>query len=68
MENKMNISTVIGYIGSVIMVFFAFTMLPSLAILGLSLLTVQAVDSKLWNLVILNLVSIGGFATQLIGA
>jgi hypothetical protein len=64
----MNVSTVIGYIGAVIMVFFAFTMLPALAILGLSLLTVQAVDSKLWNLVILNLVSIGGFATQLIGA
>jgi hypothetical protein len=43
-------------------------MLPVLAILGLALLTVQMTQAKIWNLVILNLISIGGFAVQLMGA
>ena len=54
-----------GYIGSALMVIFAFTMLPILAIFGLALLTVQAWRCNLWNLVILNLISIGGFASQM---
>ena len=60
--------TAIGYVGAIIMAVFSFTMLPAIAILGLALLTVQMVYSKIWNLVILNLVSIGGFAAQFIGA
>lgn len=39
-----------------------------LAILELALLTVQMTYAKIWNLVILNLISIGGFAVQLMGA
>ena len=61
-------ATAIGYVGAIVMALFSFTMLPAIAILGLALLTVQMVYSKIWNLVILNLVSIGGFAAQLIGA
>jgi len=61
-------ATAIGYVGAIIMAIFSFTMLPVLAILGLALLTVQMTNAKIWNLVILNLVSIGGFAAQLIGA
>ena len=61
-------ATAIGYVGAIIMAVFSFTMLPAIAILGLVLLTVQMVNAKIWNLVILNLVSIGGFAAQFIGA
>ncbi len=61
-------ATAIGYVGAIVMALFSFTMLPAIAILGLALLTVQMVYSKIWNLVTLNLVSIGGFAAQLIGA
>jgi hypothetical protein len=61
-------ATAIGYVGAIIMAVFSFTMLPVLAILGLALLTVQMTQAKIWNLVILNLISIGGFAAQLMGA
>jgi len=61
-------ATAIGYVGAIVMALFSFTMLPAIAILGLALLTVQMTQAKIWNLVILNLVSIGGFAAQLIGA
>ena len=61
-------ATAIGYAGAILMALFSFTMLPAIAILGLALLTVQMVYARIWNLVILNLVSIGGFAAQLIGA
>jgi hypothetical protein len=61
-------ATAIGYVGAIIMAFFSFTMLPALAIFGLVLLTVQMVYSRIWNLVILNLISIGGFSAQFIGA
>ena len=46
------------------MAFFAFTMEPLIAIAGLTLLTAQSVDAKLYNLTILNLISIGGFLTN----
>jgi len=62
----MRIFDICGYTGSAFMVAFSFTFNPLLAILGLALLTVQAVDAKMWNLVILNLVSIGGFYSQMI--
>jgi hypothetical protein len=61
-------ATAIGYVGAIVMAVFSFTMLPVLAILGLALLTVQMTQAKIWNLVILNLISIGGFAAQLMGA
>ena len=50
------------------MAIFAFTMQPLVAIAGLALLTVQAVDAKMFNLVALNLISIGGFLTNYMGA
>jgi hypothetical protein len=62
----MKIFDICGYTGSAFMVAFSFTFNPLLAILGLSLLTVQAFDAKMWNLVILNLISIGGFYSQMI--
>lgn len=62
----MRIYDVCGYIGSALMVAFAFTLQIPLALVGLSLLTIQAFDSKMWNLVILNLISIGGFYSKLI--
>jgi hypothetical protein len=61
-------ATAIGYVGAIVMALFSFTMLPAIAILGLALLTVQMTYARIWNLVILNLVSIGGFAVQLMGA
>jgi len=61
-------ATAIGYVGVIVMALFSFTMLLAIAILGLALLTIQMTQAKIWNLVILNLVSIGGFAAQLIGA
>ena len=57
---------VCGYVGSALMVGFAFSMKPIIAIAGLAFLTVQAFEAKMWNLVILNLISIGGFYSQLI--
>ncbi len=53
-----------GYIGSLLMAVFAFTMAIPVAIIGLALLTVQALDKKIYNLVALNLISIGGFLTN----
>ena len=63
-----NTATAIGYVGAIVMALFSFTMLPAIAILGLALLTIQMTYAKIWNLVVLNLVSIGGFAVQLMGA
>ncbi|MDA8752504.1 hypothetical protein N9M52_00720 [bacterium] len=57
--------TLLGYIGSLFMVAFAFTMVTELAIVGLSLMTMQAARAGLWNFVILNLISIVGFASNL---
>jgi hypothetical protein len=62
----MKIYDICGYTGSAFMVAFSFTFNPILAIFGLALLTVQAFNAKMWNLVILNLVSMGGFYSQLI--
>ena len=38
-----------------------------MAITGLALLTVEAYNNRAWNLVALNIVSIGGFGYSLIG-
>lgn len=57
--------TLLGYLGSFIMVMFAFTMLPQFAIVGLTLMTFQAAKARLWNFVALNILSILGFAINL---
>ena len=51
----------IGYIGSLLMIAFSFTLSLELAIIGLVLLTVQATKLRAFNLVALNIVSIIGF-------
>lgn len=55
-----------GYAGAAIMAVFAFTMMPILAVIGLSLLTVQSVALKAHNLTVLNLISIGGFLSNMV--
>ena len=57
----MTISNFLGYAGSCFMIAFAFTMRPELAIIGLAFLTAQAYDLRVWNLVVLNVVSMIGF-------
>lgn len=54
-----------GYAGSGIMAVFAFTMDPVMAVAGLTLLTVQAYHLRAHNLTVLNLISIGGFLSNL---
>lgn len=55
-------TTICGWIGSGLMVIFSFTMLPLIGFFGLALLTVQAKVTKMYNLVILNAVSMVGLA------
>ena len=62
----MNYSDLTGYAGAAFMAVFAFQMNPVLAVIGLSLLTVQSVSLKAHNLTILNLVSIGGFLSNIL--
>jgi len=63
---------VIGWIGAAIMVAASFNMARPLglkmAIVGLSLLTIQAYSSDTYNLIVLNLSSIIGFILSLIRA
>jgi len=60
---------VIGWIGAAIMVAASFNMARPLglkmAIVGLSLLTIQAYSSDTYNLIVLNLSSIIGFTLSL---
>jgi hypothetical protein len=58
-------ATASGYAGAGIMAAFAFTMLPIMAVCGLALLTVQSVHLKAHNLTVLNLISIGGFLSNI---
>ena len=63
-------SEVIGWIGAAVMVAASFNMARPLglkmAIVGLSLLTIQAYSSDTYNLIVLNLSSIIGFTLSLI--
>ena len=59
------IVTLLGYLGSLFMVAFAYTMITQLAIIGLSLMTFQAARAGLWNFVALNILSIIGFASNI---
>ena len=58
-------TTFIGYLGAAFMVAFSFTLIPLLGIIGLMFLTLQAVETKCWNLVGLNILSIIGLTIQL---
>ena len=57
----------IGWVGCVSMVAFSFTLWIPLAMLGLSLLTVQATATKTYNLVTLNVISLVGFIANYLG-
>ena len=61
---------VIGWVGAAVMVAASFNMARPLglkmAIVGLSLLTIQAYSSDTYNLIVLNLSSIIGFTLSLI--
>lgn len=59
------IYTIIGYFGSGFMIAFSWTFNPILAVVGLTLLTVQSCKAKMWNLVALNIVSIIGMFFQI---
>jgi len=54
----------IGWLGCFAMVVFSFTLWIPLAMLGLSLLTVQATATKTYNLVTLNVISLVGFVAN----
>jgi hypothetical protein len=60
---------VIGWVGAAVMVAASFNMARPLglkmAIVGLSLLTIQAYSSDTYNLIVLNLSSIIGFTLSL---
>ena len=53
-----------GWLGCFAMVAFSFTLWLPLAMLGLSLLTIQAIATKTYNLVTLNLISLVGFVAN----
>ena len=53
---------------SVVMVAFSFTLVVPFALLGLSLLTIQAIANRTYKLIALNAVSIVGFTSNLLGA
>lgn len=59
---KPSIMSIIGWLGAIVMIAFSFTLYVPFALVGLSLLTIQAASQKLHNLVVLNIISIAGFA------
>ena len=56
----------IGWTGAVAMVAFSFSVFVPLALFGMACLTVQAIATKTWNLVALNIISTCGFAINLL--
>ena len=62
----MNRYDFLGWVGSVVMVAFSFTLVVPFALLGLSLLTIQAIANRTYNLIALNAVSIVGFTSNCI--
>lgn len=60
------LTTALGYMGAGFMIAFSFTFIPTLAIIGLILLTFQSVNDKLYNITAINLVSIIGFISQIL--
>ena len=67
----MSLATALNWIGAAALCAAPFIIETSfgqaLAILGLALLTRQAVDNRLWNLVTLNTIGIIGYLTNFIG-
>ena len=59
-------ATFLGYIGTAFMITFAYTMVVQFAIVGLTLMTLQAWKAKLWNFVALNIISIIGFSSNIV--
>ena len=55
-----------GWVGSELIVAFSFTLSTPLALVGLSLLTIQATATKTYNLVALNIISLIGFVANYI--
>ena len=56
---------IIGYVGTILMIIFSFTLIVWFAIAGLILLTIQARALKAYNLIALNLISVVGYSIQL---
>ena len=69
-NTKLDFIALLGWIGSILLCLsplFNLVVWCSLAILGLSLLTIQAYKNKVYNLLFLNIVSIITFSIKLIG-
>lgn len=56
----------LGYLGAGFMIAFSWSMIIPLALAGLLLLTIEAMDNKQWNLVALNICSILGLIYKII--
>lgn len=61
----MNPKDIAGWIGSLCLINFAFTLSIPVALVGLVFLTLQAAANRHFNLVILNFVSFFGFVGNL---
>ena len=69
-NSRLDFVALIGWIGSILLCLsplFNLVVWCSLAILGLSLLTIQAYKNKVYNLLLLNIFSIITFSIKLIG-
>ena len=69
-NTKLDFIALLGWIGSILLCLsplFNLVVWCSLAILGLSLLTIQAYKNKVYNLLFLNIFSIITFSIKLIG-
>ena len=69
-NSRLDFVALIGWIGSILLCLsplFDLVVWCSLAILGLSLLTIQAYKNKVYNLLFLNIFSIITFSIKLIG-
>ena len=69
-NSRLDFVALIGWIGSILLCLsplFNLVVWCSLAILGLSLLTIQAYKNKVYNLLFLNIFSIITFSIKLIG-
>ena len=69
-NTKLDFIALLGWIGSILLCLsplFNLVVWCSLAILGLSLLTIQAYKNKVYNLLFLNIFSILTFSIKLIG-
>ena len=69
-NTRLDFIALLGWIGSILLCLsplFNLVVWCSLAILGLSLLTIQAYKNKVYNLLFLNIFSIITFSIKLIG-